>query len=437
MVGETRQRRGVVENRLAADLAQQPGQPRVGLVQPAPEGDAVGLVDDALGIEPVQIGEHGLAHQLGVQRRDAVDAMRADKREMAHPHVAAVGFVDDRQRRAVGAVFDMLARRFEMRCVDPVDDFEMARQHARDQIDRPALQRLGQQRVVGIGERADGRLPRHVPRQRVDIDQEPHHFGDCDARMRVVELDRRVLRQRGQIVVGLQVPAQDVLQRGRDEEILLPQPQFAAGRGIVARVEDFRDRLGAGLLRQRADMVALVEHFEAQRIDGARRPQPQRVYVPAAPADDRRVVGDRLDRLVRPPNRPHPARRDASPSRPGRRTGCRNRLPAARTPTDCRRTASPRRIPAATRRGSPAGTARDRSGCRSRRPGMPRLAMLSIRQAASRPRPPLPSAASGSARRIRSRSTPRSPSAAATVSVSRKFSTTSANSRPIRNSRER
>ena len=61
-------------------------QCRIGLQQPAAEGDAVGLVDDAVGIERVQIAEHGLAHQLGMQRRDAVDPVRADEGEMAHAH---------------------------------------------------------------------------------------------------------------------------------------------------------------------------------------------------------------------------------------------------------------------------------------------------------------------------------------------------------------
>src|SRR3954449_9626109 len=52
-------------------------------------------------------------------------------------------------------------------------------------------------------------------------------------------------------------------------------------------------------------MVALIELFEPQRIDGARRPKPQRVYVPAAPADDRGVVSHGYDRPVGAPYRPH------------------------------------------------------------------------------------------------------------------------------------
>ena len=84
--------------RLAAGVDEKRGQAGIGAMQPAAEGDAVGLVDDAVGIEAVQILEDGLAHQLGVQRRDAVDAMRAEEGEMPHAHVAAAVLVDQRER---------------------------------------------------------------------------------------------------------------------------------------------------------------------------------------------------------------------------------------------------------------------------------------------------------------------------------------------------
>ena len=137
-------------------VAQHLGQPRIGLHQPAPEGDAVGLVDDPVGIERVQIAEHGLAHQVGVQRRHAVDPMRADKGQVAHAQLAAAVFVDQRDRSEVIEVAGsaLRARAIEMIGVDAVDDLQVARQEALEQRHRPAFQRLRQQRVVGVGERA-------------------------------------------------------------------------------------------------------------------------------------------------------------------------------------------------------------------------------------------------------------------------------------------
>ncbi len=102
------EQREVVEHGLAAGLAQQRGQPRIGQHQPAAEGDAVGLVGDALGIEMMQIVEHGLLHQVGMHRGHAVDAMRADEGELAHPHPAAALLVDQRDR---GAILDVAGKR--------------------------------------------------------------------------------------------------------------------------------------------------------------------------------------------------------------------------------------------------------------------------------------------------------------------------------------
>src|SRR6266536_2309560 len=91
------------------------------------------------------------------------------------------------------------------------------------------------------------------------------------------------------------MPLDEVLQRCGDKKIFLAQAQLPPGGGLVARIEDLGERLGARLLAQRADMVAAVEDLETYRVDGARRPQPQWVDVRPAPADDRRIVGNRLD----------------------------------------------------------------------------------------------------------------------------------------------
>ena len=108
------------------------------------------------GIEPVQVGEDRLLHQLGVQRRDAVDRVRADEGEVAHAHPPLAALVDqgDRcgsRRRSSCA---RCAPPSSSRGVDLVDDLHVARQQPLEQRHRPALQRLGQQRVVGVGDGA-------------------------------------------------------------------------------------------------------------------------------------------------------------------------------------------------------------------------------------------------------------------------------------------
>ena len=252
----------------------------------------------------VEIVEHGLLHQVGMHRRDAVDAMRADEGELPHPHPAAALLVDQRHRGPeIDVAGTALVGQRQMRDVDAVDDFEMARQQPFEQFDRPGLQRFRQQRVVGVGQRRHRDLPRLVPAEIVQVDQDPHQLGDGEARMGVVELHRDFGREAAQLPVGGEVPLDQILQRGGDEEIFLAQPQFAARRALVVRVEEFADRFRARLLGHGAEIVAGVEDVELERIGRARRPQPQRIDVLAAPADDRRVVGHRLHGFRRTPCR--------------------------------------------------------------------------------------------------------------------------------------
>jgi hypothetical protein len=137
----------------------------------------------------------------------------------------------------------------------------------------------------------------------MNVDEQPHELRDRDAGMGVVELDRRAHRQEMQVAIGAQVPLHQVLQRRRHEEIFLPQAQFPARGGFIARIEDLRDRFRARLFDQRPDVIAAVKGVEPHRIDRAGGPQPQRVHVTAAPSHDRGVVGDRLDGFVGTPHR--------------------------------------------------------------------------------------------------------------------------------------
>ena len=155
----------------------------------------------------MQVGEHRLLHQFGMQRRNAVDAVGADKGEVAHAHTPLAAFLD--QRDAADLLVAEAAGRagFEQHLgVDRVDDLHVARQQALEQRHRPAFQRFGQQRVVGVGECPLGGVPGLVEVDAMDVHEEPHQFGDSDRRMRVVEMDRRLVRQRQQIAELAEVP---------------------------------------------------------------------------------------------------------------------------------------------------------------------------------------------------------------------------------------
>ena len=246
----------------------------------------------------MQVGKDRLLHQLGVQRGHAIDAVAARKGQVRHAHPPLAALVDQADR-GNGAVVDALqaTRLAQQLGVDRIDQLHVARQQPLEQVQRPALQRLGQEGVVGIAEGAPGNIPRLVETQIVMIDQQPHQFGDRHRRMGVVQLDRRLVGQGANVLEILDMPPDDVLERGGGEEIFLPQPQLLARGRAVRRIEDADQRLRRQLSGQRAGIVARIEPIEPDGVDRLCGPQAQRVDPLAAPADHGGVDRDRLDRL--------------------------------------------------------------------------------------------------------------------------------------------
>src|SRR5438094_7260236 len=98
--------------------------------------------------------------------------------------------------------------------IDAIDDLKVPRQNAPEQLDWPGFERFRQKGMVSVGERADCDTPRLVPRQAVKVDKDAHEFRNCDARMRVIELDRASKWQEVQVSIGPQVALHQVQQRG-------------------------------------------------------------------------------------------------------------------------------------------------------------------------------------------------------------------------------
>src|SRR5262249_20952263 len=88
-------------------------------------------------------------------------------------------------------------------------------------------------------------------------------------------------------LVTLLVAANDVLERGRDKEVFLSQPELTADEDVVVWIEHTADVLRAGARFDGADVVALVELVEIELLNGAGTPQAQAVH------PLRRMPGDR------------------------------------------------------------------------------------------------------------------------------------------------
>ncbi|MPN65100.1 hypothetical protein SDC9_212879 [bioreactor metagenome] len=84
---------------VADGLADFSGQGRVGVQQPTPLGDAVGLVVEALGEDEVELGEHPFLEQARVQFGHAIGRMRADDGKVGHPHHLWRALLDEAHTR--------------------------------------------------------------------------------------------------------------------------------------------------------------------------------------------------------------------------------------------------------------------------------------------------------------------------------------------------
>ena len=60
----------------------------------------------------------------------------------------------------------------------------------------------------------DGELGRSLFVYAVEVDEDAHEFRDCNARMCIIELDRRAKRQEIQVSISPEVALHQVLQRG-------------------------------------------------------------------------------------------------------------------------------------------------------------------------------------------------------------------------------
>ena len=103
---------------------------RVRHQQPAARRDAVGLVAETLGKHFGQVLDRHRAQQLGMNRGDAVGAVRADDRQVGHPNLALGAFLDeayalDASLIAGKACSDLI----KQAAIDLEDDLQMTRQH--------------------------------------------------------------------------------------------------------------------------------------------------------------------------------------------------------------------------------------------------------------------------------------------------------------------
>jgi len=140
----------------------------------------------------------------------------------------------------------------------------MPRQNASQEVHRPFLQGLRQERMVGKGHGRAGYVPGRVPGEVVFIHQDAHEFRHGQGWVGVVKLDGHLVVK---LVKGGMIPqvAPDNIPKGAGhQKIFLDEPQFPAGFDAVAGVKDLGDILRINFLLHRPNIVALVENADVK-----------------------------------------------------------------------------------------------------------------------------------------------------------------------------
>ena len=233
------------------------------------------------------------AQQPGMDRRNAIGAVRAHDRQVCHADLVLRPFLDQAHSLDAGFVAGKAATHIvEETTVDLVDDLKLSRQHPLEVAQRPFLQRLGQQRVVRVGQGPPREVPRLLPPEMRLVEQDAHQLRHRQRRMGIIELDRDLVRQLLQSALSRRKrrtrSAREHATRKYSCAKRSPCPIWVESSGI--------QNAGQGLRRDAADQgaheVARTELLEVEIVMCRSTPEPQAVDRLAAKTDHRPVVWD-------------------------------------------------------------------------------------------------------------------------------------------------
>ena len=216
------QLKGVLQPAVANGLGHELGVGGVGLGKEATVRDAVGLVVELLGRQGIEVLEHDVLDDVGVDLCHAVDAMAADHRQVGHANLAV-----PQNGGLAQTLLPALLRGVEglvPTTADLVDDLVHAGEELGERADGPLLQSLGQDGVVGVAHDLRHDVPGVVPLELLLVDEDTHELGAAHGGVRVVSMDCHKLRQQVPVrAVLLLKGVEQAVDAGRDKQVLLLQ----------------------------------------------------------------------------------------------------------------------------------------------------------------------------------------------------------------------
>ena len=262
--------------------------------------DAVGLIVELLREHLVEVSELFGHQDRGVKLRNAVDGEAGNDSKVRHADLSViddahlVDLVADIYACIVIAVVDLTLKS----AVDLLHDGVDSGKKSGEQLDGPFLKRFRHDGVVCISAALSHNAPRLVPCERVVIHEDAHQLGDGQSGVCIIELEDILLMQLSDVVVCLHVLLDRALKCCGYEEILLFETKLLTLYMVVAGIEDVADRAGKVFLLDGLLVLASVKRVKLEAYYRLRVPDSESIYKAVAITDDRKIIGNGLDRAV-------------------------------------------------------------------------------------------------------------------------------------------
>ena len=227
----------------------------------------------------------------------AVDAVTADHRQVGHANLAVPQ--DGGLAQTLLPALLRGVERLVPTTADLVDDLVHAGEELGERADRPLLQGLGQDGVVGVAHDLRHDVPGVIPLKLLLVDEDTHELGAAHGGVGIVGVDGHKLRQQLPVrAVLLLKGVEQAVDTGRNKQVLLLQAQQTAVLAGVVGVEDGADGLGLSALGIGQSIVAAVEGLQIKvLLDRLGGPDAQLVDGLACIAHDGDVIRDGQDVL--------------------------------------------------------------------------------------------------------------------------------------------
>ena len=197
-------------------IGKQIRQGRVAAVDPTTRGDTVGLVLELAGVELIELTEDGGSQKVSMELSDTVDSVRADDGEVGHTDLLGEALLNETHAHNLLLIAgELLSKLLEVNVVNEIDELEVTRKEAADQVDGPLLKSLWKYGMVGVREGVVDNAPGLFEAEHLLIDKNTEQLNRGNGGMSIVQLHAVLLREESEsIVVLLFISADHVVDGG-------------------------------------------------------------------------------------------------------------------------------------------------------------------------------------------------------------------------------